>query len=65
MPIIIAAIVGYGTFFGYVAVDTGAAKTTFTEMANDINPTVEHQAKEAQQMLLDGYGETEKKWEVE
>lgn len=56
MPIIIAAIVAYGSFTGYVIADTGVAQATLSEMVNEVQPTQEHLQMEAQQMLLDSYG---------
>jgi hypothetical protein len=56
MPIIIAAIVAYGTFTGHVIASTGVADQTIREMRQDISPTMENAAIEAHEMLLDSYG---------
>lgn len=55
MPIIIAAIVAYGSFGGYVAIDSGKAKQAYTWLSNEIAPTQEMLAEEAHQMLNDQF----------
>lgn len=53
MPIIIAAIVAYGTFGGYVAVDSGKAKQAYEWVGNELSPTQEQLAREAREMMLE------------